>query len=418
MHRLVGIALLLVSLAVPLAAEPPVALGFVRLAAGNLDTAPSFLDGGFGKLLDGARPAGESAGGLAAEARLALDWKPGLGWRFFLHGVARHDEAADDSASGSGLLEAFVERRGGFGDGHEVVARLGQFFLPGSRENVDPLWTSPYTLTLSALNSWVAEEIRPIGLDLAWRRTFADEQRVELAATLFGGNDTAGTLAAWRGFSFHDRPTPTGRTVPLPPFPGRAERFPRQASEGTRPFGGDLDGRPGYAGRARWDAPGGRALVQATLFLNDGDRALHGDEYAWDTDFRWLGAEIELTEGLRLVGEWGTGTTLMGFAPPGGRSAAEVDVRYDLFYLLATWRRGPLRATVRFDDFAVEDRDSNPLDDNRESGRAWTFALLGELGERWRAGVEYLVLEARRPAAGDAPLDADAFRAELRWALF
>lgn len=353
------------------------------------------------------------------EARLAFDWEPALGWRLFVHGVARHDPHAADDSAGSGLLEAFVDWRRGFGEGNEVGLRAGQFFLPASRENVDPLWGSPYTLTLSALNSWIAEEIRPIGIDLLWRKTLSSEHRFDLAATLLGGNDSSGALLAWRGFSFHDRPTPSGRFVPLPPFPGRQSEFPAQTGRGIRAFGDELDDRLGYAGRARWEAPGRAAVVQTTIFVNRGDRDLHGDEYAWDTDFRWLGVETPLFSGLRLLGEWGSGTSAMGFAPPGGRSRAQVDIEFDSFYLLLTREFGALRASLRYDDFAIVDRDETPDDDNREEGNAWTFALLARLGESWRAGVEYLRLEADRPAAriaGSPPLDAHSLRAELRWA--
>lgn len=62
---------------------------------------------------------------------------------------------------------------------------------------------------------------------------------------------------------------------------------------------------PGYAGRARWSAPDDRAVVQATAFLNRGDRDIHGKEYAWETDFRWLSVETAPPAGLRLLGEWG-----------------------------------------------------------------------------------------------------------------
>lgn len=398
--------------AVPaLGAEPPLLIGLVRSSAGSIDTASSYLDGGFGKLLG-------NGGAVVAEARLAVDWSPALGWGLFVHGIARRDAATDGLAAGSGLLEAFVEDRLETASGHQWTLRAGQFFLPTSRENVGTLWTSPYTLTLSALNSWIAEEVRPIGVDAAWGHTFPNEHRLQLAGTVFGGNDTAGTLLAWRGFSFHDRPTPTGRFLPLPPFPGRAEMFPRQSGEGTRAFGSDLDGRPGYAGRARWTAPGNRALVQVSAFLNQGDRGLHGEQYAWDTEFRWLSAETDLPAGLRLLGEWGSGTSLMGFAPPGGRSPAQVDISFATYYLMVTREWSVLRATARYDGFRVRDRDSNPLDDNREHGHAWTFALLARMGEHWRAGLEALALAADRPAArraGAPPVDGDALRGELRF---
>jgi hypothetical protein len=269
------------------------------------------------------------------------------------------------------------------------------------------------------MNSWIAEEVRPIGVDVAYRRTFASDHKIQLAATVFGGNDTSATLLAWRGFSFHDRPTPTGRFVPLPPIERFGEQFPRQSARGSKAFGSDLDGRPGYAGRARWSAPDDRAMVQVTAFLNRGDRALHGEEYAWDTDFRWLSAETRLPAGLRLIGEWGSGTSKMGFAPPGGHSEAAVDIAFDTFYLLLTRDFGTWRATARYDGFRVEDRDSTALDDNREDGRAWTLAVLVPIDEHWRAGVEWLDVEADRPAArqaGSPPLDGDSLRAELRFA--
>jgi hypothetical protein len=390
--------------------------GFVRAAAARFEAPVGFLDGGFGKLEAGAK-SGEVDSAIG-EARLALDWEPAVGWRLFVHGVARRDAEALESGSGSGLLEAFVEYRRGWGEGHELALTAGQFFLPVSRENVGALWTSPYTLTLSALNSWVAEEVRPVGFDTSWRKTTASAHRVEAGATLFGGNDTSGTLIAWRGFAMHDRPTPTGRFVPLPAIAALPEQFPEQSPRGSRAFGSDLDGRPGGAGRLRWDAPGGRALVQASGFVNRGDRDLHGDEYAWDTDVRWLAAETDLPLGLRLIAEWASGETRMGFAPPGERSPARVDVDFDAAYALLTRRFGPLRASLRYDDFETRDRDATPGDDNRERARAWTVALLAEAGEHWRLGVELLELDADRPAVravdGEDP-DGRSFRFEARF---
>jgi len=65
----------------------------------------------------------------------------------------RQDAAIEGLSAGSGLLEAYVEWRLETGFGHRWTLRAGQFFLPTSRENIGILWTSPYTLTLSALNS-------------------------------------------------------------------------------------------------------------------------------------------------------------------------------------------------------------------------------------------------------------------------
>lgn len=422
----IGVVFLAIHFVAPFLARPagavdaPAVIGWVRLSGGSVDAAPSFLDRGYGKLVDGDLRESPRADALLGELRLAIDWQPSPGWRLFAQGAARRG-ASDDStvSSASGLFEGFVERRFGFGSGHEIALKLGQFFLPASRENVEQLWTSPYTLTLSALNSWIAEEIRPIGLDFVWGRTATNGQRWSLGGTLFGGNDTAGTIVAWRGFALHDRPTPTAEFLPLPPLAALATTFPDQDPRGTRPFSRDLDQKLGYAGRVRWDAPQRRAVVQATAFRNNGDRALHSGQYAWQTDFRWLSTEVELPAGLKLLGEWGSGVSEMGFAPPGRRSRSQVDIAFDVLYAMLSWERGALRTSLRYDDFVVEDRDSTPGDDNSEDGSAWTLAVLGSFGEHWRLGAEMLYLEAMRPQAlpsGADDLGGNSFRAELRYA--
>ncbi|HKV09886.1 MAG TPA: hypothetical protein VJ725_17225, partial [Thermoanaerobaculia bacterium] len=110
--------------------EAPEVFGVVQVSAGSFDSAPSFLEGGFGKLVDGGgEDRVESAIG---EARLAMDWQIGAGWGLFVHGVARRD-AGGGTAAGSGLLEAFVERIFDDGGLHLWTVRAGQFFLPSSR---------------------------------------------------------------------------------------------------------------------------------------------------------------------------------------------------------------------------------------------------------------------------------------------
>ncbi len=103
--------------------------------------------------------------------------------------------------------------------------RVGQSFLPTSRENVERLWVSPYTLTHSALNSWIGEELRPLGVDLSWRREFDNQRRLELGATVCGNNDASGALLAWRGFAWHDRLSYYGETLPLPTFEAFHDAF-------------------------------------------------------------------------------------------------------------------------------------------------------------------------------------------------
>src|SRR5918993_1018028 len=116
---------------------------------------------------------------------------------------------------GSGLIEAYADGRLIFGL-DEVQLRAGQFFLPTSRENKDALWASPYAISFSALNTWVAQEVRPIGLDLEWRHTLERGHILTTALTAFRGNDSMGALLGWRGWTVGNRISSYDELLPLP----------------------------------------------------------------------------------------------------------------------------------------------------------------------------------------------------------
>jgi hypothetical protein len=281
--------------------------------------------------------------------------------------------------------------------------------LTTSRENVDPLWQSPYTLTLSAINSWVGEELRPIGLDVAAQIGEAGRSRFELAAMAFGGADTAGALVSWRGWAMGTRLSVAGESVPLPPLatlePGGA--FGEQRPFETQPID-EIDGRPGWQACGRWSRSG-MGLVQAAWTDTRGDRALHDGQYAWATRFASLGAEAQLGR-FRLVAEALDGETGMGVA-----AGPHVDLHIRAAYALLTWSspRDTLRLTARYDRFRNDDRD-HVAEPNQESGWAWTVAALCAPRSWLRIGIEYLELRGDRPAAefsGSEP-DAGARRAQ------
>src|SRR6185369_9606118 len=135
-------------------------------------------------------------------------------------------------------------------------------FLPTSRENRGNLWTSPYALTFSAVNSWIAHEVRPIGAELEWRHELANLSAITVAGTAFRGNDTMGTLLGWRGWAISSRVTTYGEELPLPPLASfdDPKSFIDQRN-GTIPFDRDLDGRTGFAGRLRFSVPE-RGMIQ------------------------------------------------------------------------------------------------------------------------------------------------------------
>lgn len=183
-----------------LAAAAPAAAGEVRLhavAAARgmaVESRAPWTGRGFGRLTEGGDPL-EIRGQARGEAHVGLDWSPAAILLLRLHGTARTEP---DAAGGSraGLAEVFVQARPELSPSLALRVRAGLMFLPTSRENVDPLWQSPYTLTFSTLNAWIGEEVRPAGLDLAAQIGKAGESRIELGAMAFGGADAAGTLLA------------------------------------------------------------------------------------------------------------------------------------------------------------------------------------------------------------------------------
>lgn len=407
-----GLAWLL--LAAPSGASSLDLSGFLALGGANFEGDRSWLVGGSGKLLGS-----DDDSGALGELRLGLDWEPSPVWHLHLDAQARRD-VGSDASSDAGLVEAWAEGTWGFGAGHELGVRGGQFFPRTSFENVEPLWSSPYTLTLSAWNSWIAEEVRTTGIEVGYRKFTAREHQFAVAGTIFTGNDTAGVLLAWRGWAMHDRVVVREAFQPVPALDSLDGIFSAQDGRGTKPLGGDLDGRPGWLARTDWAAPAGRARLQVTAYDNRGDRVLHGHEYAWRTRFGLVGGEAELPAGFRLAGEWGWGYTSMGPSTDSPGKPFNVFADFAAGYLLLAWQKEGWTATLRHDRFEVEDRDRQPrAEDNDEDGSAWTVALLWNPTPSWRLGLELLDLTAERdeigPGRKGGQRDGRSLRGELRW---
>jgi hypothetical protein len=286
---------------------------------------------------------------VSSQVQLGVDWTPSPHWLAHLHLLGR-TETDDGTRRGKiGVVEAFFE--GNFRPrGDRVRIRGGAFFLPTSRENVDALWESPYTITSSALNSWLGEELRPIGIDATWfHRGFMG------GATLFRGNDTLGALPAVRGWTLDDHWTLLGEWLPVAPD------FTSVSAE--------IDGRVGWSARVGWS--GATLSAQLTHLDNRNDGLPHGQLFGWGTYFDV--ASVELTRGdWTFIAEHGWGPTFL--VVEGIRYTTKIDAGYAL--ASHRWSKG--RATVRFDRFRVDDLRTN----------AWTVAWLWTPPGRLRPGIE------------------------------
>jgi hypothetical protein len=302
---------------------------------------------------------------LSAQLQLGLDWRPSPGFGAHVHLLARNE--GDESRRGRvGIVEAYVEKNlNPREDRMRILA--GAFFLPTSRENVDSLWETPYTLTSSALNSWLGEEFRPVGVDVSYRHRTAATGTFTGGATVFGGNDTFGEILIGRGWALHDRWTLLGEHVP-----SRPDHYTSISAE--------TDHRLGWSGRAKWNDD--RGSVQVTRIDNRSDALQYGELFNWATRFNLVGADYTW-RGWTVAGEGGWGSTAI--VTPRGRFSSEIGAGY----LLVSRRVKKFRVTVRVDEYEIRDDRENAL----------TAALLWEPHPRLRAGIEGITAQGEKELA-------------------
>lgn len=391
--------------------------GFLAGRLTGVESQPSWLDQGLGRLRVGAGGDGDNEDHVLGMAHFALDVSTS---RFgaYVQGVARTEPGAED-AEAAGIVEAYVEGKFRLRTADRLRIRLGQFFLPTSRENVEELWSSPYTLTYSAINAWIAEEVRPVGLAVDYDVALGPIDVLRLGASAVTGNDTSGALLAWRGWSLHDRLTVFDEVVPLPPLQslGSGGAFALQRDDGSKPFGSDLDDRIGWAAYLRYARPQ-RFVLQWTRFDNRGDRRLYGGpgtwEYAWETSFDLYGAEARFGPRFVLLGELIEGETGMGLS-----AHHRIQADFSSAYVLASYQVGAYRVSLRYDTFKTVDRDETEGSYSDEDGDALTLAFIWEATRSLRLGVEAVEVSGHRPEAYesglDSNLDATAVSVELRY---
>jgi hypothetical protein len=373
--------------------------GILSMRAIGVRGQPSWLQGGYGRLPEGANDPGDWALREPAQGHLGLDWKPSETARLHVQGVVNPGTLGADAHAG--FTEAYAQYAPELTPKVALRLRAGTLFPGTSRENVGPLWSSPYTVTLSALNTWTAEELRLTGLESLLRLTSSHGDELQLGGVVFRGNDTQGTLLAWRGWSVGDRITTLRETLPLPPLrslaPGGGFEGQRR---GTRPFD-ELDGRPGWQARARWERPQA-LLVQASYLDNRGDRALHRGQYSWRSRFATVGAELHLSRSVRLILEGMSGNTGMGVT-----TGPHVDLDFRVGYALLSWGGEKGRVSARLEGFRNRDLVDSE-EPNQESGYALTGAAFWQPRRVFRVGIEVLEVRSQRPAAEDSGADPDA----------
>ncbi|RYZ64437.1 MAG: hypothetical protein EOP08_08995, partial [Proteobacteria bacterium] len=118
---------------------------------------PSYLNGGLGKLRFDPRHDGLRLGLLRFGLRAPVTDDVHLTVEAVTYG--------DHDANPVDLLEAVLDWRPLPSGPWKSELRAGAFYAPISLENRMRGWRSPYLLSSSAINTWVGEELRTIGLE-------------------------------------------------------------------------------------------------------------------------------------------------------------------------------------------------------------------------------------------------------------
>jgi hypothetical protein len=260
-------------------------------------------------------------------------------------------------------------------------AKLGAFFPPFSLENMELGWASYWTITPSAINSWIGDELRTIGGEssLDWRMSTGT---LSLTGALYGWNDPAGVLMADRGWAMDDHPT---ALFDDPSRPNATLILFHAPHPDTTPIFMEIDNRAGWYAGASWD-DSDQWRVQAFHYDNDANPAAHIEDYfAWHTDF-WDGGVSKTWQEFTFLAQGMTGET--SIEPRAGHVSV---TQFSSAYALIGWEQGDWRLAARADDFRTH--ASSALSENG-------YALTGDvswLPREWlRLSAEILYIDSKR----------------------
>ena len=357
------------------------------------DGANSWIDGGFGKTrFDGTDDGDFEFDAYPVEA--SLIWQPRLTDSFVgnFSAAYQHGHDRDENFDVMEGYLTFIPSRSG---NTNFSVKAGYYWPEISLEHATGgAWSTVYTITPSAINSWVGEEVKVIGAEATLYQTVGN---MDFSATggVFGFNDTSGTLLSFRGWALHDVKSTLFGQFQLPPL----NPFMTGAQEPVTRSVIELDDRPGFYGRFEM-RPSSSVVLNVFYYDNRGvpEKFTESLQWGWRTRFWNAGAVVDLGPSTRLLAQAMTGTTLMGFIP---RNATRywVDTRYRSAYALLTHRIGDIAVSGRLELFDTTERGSRmvPAEENEE-GWAATAAGRWPLWDKFTLFVEALHMQSTRGA--------------------
>lgn len=343
----------------------------LRVAQGG--QAHAWTDRGPGKTRYGGRATSEgpervtrlAVSQLAIEAGVVLPWdivaRAQLNWY--------PDSYEDDQPL---LIEAYFRKEWGEWEKGWGL-QTGVINPPLSFEHTGPARTPQYTLTPSALNTWLWEEGRVVGIEGQWWRTLQSGMRLSILAGIGFGQDQMGHLLSVRGWVMSDALAGVNSGLPLP-APGHQV-----------PVFDERDYRPSVYTLVSLKDSQERAEFSLAYFDTLGDQDTQG---VWETRFGTVGATLRPLAHVELLSQYMEGVT--------ETKAGRCDVSFSAFYALLSLFYRAHRLSVRYDFFRENDLDGAPF--YREHGDGITLAYLFEFGLHHRVGFEYIFAHSRHPS--------------------
>ena len=377
--------------------------GSVGLAVTNGEE--SWLDEGFGKLsTSGSNDGDWRARPFLNEANLI--WQPRFSWSLSATVVGTFQGGERNEA---GISEAYLSFKPMRGAATRVSARAGLMWPPVSLEHEGADWHVRDSITPSAINSWIGEEVRPVAIE-GTVGTRVGEHDLSVTGAIFAANDTAGTLLTFRGWALHDRRTLAFRRQPLPPFEEEDLGYQAPFTHPLLDVGPWFANRPGYYAKVAWQP---RIPVRFEVFRYDNradPEAVNDDvEWGWRTQFNHVGVSAEIAE-TEIKAQAIDGRTRMGFVEEGRRW---VDMHFRSAFLMAIRSFGAVGVAARIEAFETRNRGSWWDAEYDESG--WSAMLAGK--RQWgpvTGLIELIHVSSDNPTREHIHVDARQKQTRLR----
>jgi hypothetical protein len=297
-----------------------------------------------------------------------------------LHGVV--DDYGDYTAGPADISELYLDVRPFPTSAVRWSAKIGTFFMPVSLENREVGWMSPYSITPSALNTWLGEEFRTIGAQIEARWLGASSGYYgdfAFVAAAYGWNDTAGLLIAERGFALSDRPSTLIDNLGRPNIN----------------FYYEVDHRPGYYAGVTWRHHDALEL-RVLRYDNRGNPAATNSDGdgAWRTRFTTTAVRFEPVESFTLLAQYLNGDTAVGADSLGEDQFLET---FHAGYVLASLAWQQQRVTARYDDFGTHQDSGFYGPPVNQAGHSWTLAWSYDVADHWQVLAEWIRVTSSFP---------------------